>query len=124
MAPRLDEYQDGISAGSLAKARRCWHDLVAIDALSLPQRFTFAFRCCTRAKAVGLTDFLRYTRYAGYVRLSDRVNMFPADAWEVKGTTHATVWSLASIERLFMDLRDAGSRYASTLESVELLRIL
>jgi hypothetical protein len=116
-----DEYQDGVSAGSLVKARRCWLDLVAADVLPLPQRFTFVFRSPTQRMALGLMDFLRYTDYAGFVRPTDRVGAPEGNPWQVAGTTHATVWSLPSLEHLFMRLRRAGSRYESALVTLDLL---
>jgi hypothetical protein len=39
-----DEYQDGLSEGSLGRARRCWLDLTAAGSLKAPQRFTFTFQ--------------------------------------------------------------------------------
>lgn len=117
----LDEYQDGVSAGSLARARSCWHDLRAAGSFPLPQRFTFVFHCPTRPMAVALTDFLRYTHFAGFVRATDRVAVPHGERWQVAGTTHATVWSLSSLEHLFMRLRRAGSRYESALATLDLL---
>lgn len=116
-----DEYQDGISAGSLVKARGCWLDLVAAGLLSLPQRFTFVFQCPSQRMALGLMDFLRYTHYAGFVRTVEVAGMDRAGAWQVVGTTRATVWSLQSLEHLFMRLRGAGSRYESALVTLDLL---
>ena len=116
-----DEYQDGVSAGSLVKARRCWLDLLATDILPLSQRFTFVFRSPTQRMALGLMDFLRYAHYGGFVRTTDRVGVPQGDPWQVAGTTHATVWSLPSLEHLFMHLRGAGSRYESALMTLDLL---
>ncbi len=116
-----DEYQDGASAGSLIKARRCWLDLIAAETLPLPQRFTFVFRCPTPRMALGLTEYLRYANYAGFVRSTDGVATRVGDPWEVAGTTLATVWSLPTLEHLFMRLRGAGSRYESALVTLDLL---
>jgi hypothetical protein len=118
-----DEYQDGGSAGSLVNARRCWLDLLAADMLPLPQQFTFVFRSPTESMALGLVDFLRYTHDAGFVRTTDRVGKPQQDAWQVAGTTRATVWSLPSLEHLFMRLRGAGSRYESALVTLDLLPV-
>jgi len=118
-----DEFQDGHSAGSLVQARRCWLDLMAAGALPLPQRFTFAFRCPTERMAVGLTDFLRYADFAGFVRSTDPAGGAAADPWNVSGTTHAAVWSLPSLEHLFMRLRGAGARYESALVTLNLLSV-
>ena len=114
---RPDEYQDGVSAGSLVRARRCWLELDAADLLPLPQRFAFVFQSPTDRMAVGLTDFLRYAHYAGFVRSTERVE----GPWQVKGTTHATLRTLADLEHLFMHLRGAGARYQSTLVILDLL---
>lgn len=116
-----DEYQDGVSAGSLAKARRYWLDLVAADVLHVPQQFTFGFVCPSQCMADGLTSFLRYTPYAGYVHTTDRVVVPQGDPWQVAGTTRATVWCLPSLERLGMRLRGAGSRYECALVTLDLL---
>ncbi|NIM48614.1 MAG: hypothetical protein GTN62_02760 [Gemmatimonadales bacterium] len=116
-----DEYQDGASTGSLVKARRYWLDLLAADILRLPQQFTFVFHCPTQRMALGLMDFLRYTPFAGFVRTTDRVGHTQGDRWQVAGTTHATVWSLPSLEHLFMRLRRAGSRYECALVTLDLL---
>jgi hypothetical protein len=116
-----DEYQDGGSAGSLVKARRHWLDLVSADVLPLPQRFTFVFRSPTERMALGLMDFLRYTDYTGFVRTADRDGVPQGDPWQVVGTSRATVWSLPSLEHLFMDLRGAGSRYESQLLTLDLV---
>jgi hypothetical protein len=116
-----NEYQDGASLGSLVKARRCWLDLLAAEILPLPQRFTFVFHCPTQRMALGLMDFLRYTHYAGFVRTTDRVEVPQGDPWQVAGTSYATVWSLPSLEHLFMCLRGAGSRYESALVTLDLL---
>jgi len=116
-----DEYQDGVSAGSLVKARRCWMDLSAANALLSPQRFSFGFHSPTQQMAFGLMDFLRYTDYAGLVRTTDRVSVPPGDPWHVAGTTHASVWSLPSLEHLFVRLRGAGPRYESALVTLDLL---
>ena len=116
-----DEFQDGISAGSLAKARRCWIELSASGTALHPQLFTFIFRCPNERMALGLMDFLRYTPFAGFVRKTIRVADPLDDCWQVVGTTHGTVFSLASLEHLFMQLRGAGVRYESTLEDLQLL---
>jgi hypothetical protein len=116
-----DEYQDGVSAGSLVKARRSWLDLLDAGTLRLPQQFTFVFHCPSHRMALGLTDFLRYTDFAGFVRSANGIGLSRTDPWRVAGTTHATVWSLQSLEHLFMRLRGAGSRYESTLATVDLL---
>lgn len=116
-----DEYQDGVSAGSLVTARRHWLDLLAADTLPLPQWFTFVFQSPTQRMALGLMDFLRYTEYAGFVRTTDRADIPPVDPWQVAGTTRATAWSLPSMEHLFMHLRAAGSRYESVLVTLDLL---
>ncbi len=115
-----DEYQDGTSAGSLVNARRCWHDLLSANVLQSPQRLTFAFHCPTERMAVGLMDHLRYTSYAGYVRTTERIAISSVDPWQVGGTTHATIWSLPSLEHLFMHLRGAGRRYESMLVTLDL----
>ncbi len=73
--------------------------------------------------AAGLTDFLRTSHYARFVRLPDRIGVPERDFWPVAGTTSATVWSLASLEHLFMRLRRAASRYESALVSVDILRM-
>ena len=117
----LDEYQDGLSAGSLVKARGCWLDLLAADALHCRQRFTFVFQCPTQRMALGLTDCLRYASYAGFVRVADHVGMPARGTWRVAGTTHGTIWSLPSLEHLFMDLRRAGTRYGSVLVTLDLM---
>ena len=116
-----DEYQDGVTAGSLVQARRCWLDLVAADALPQPQRFTFVFHAPSPRMARGLVAFLRYAEYTGFVRTLDRARTPDQSAWAVTGTTRATVWSLSSLEHLFMRLRGAGSRYQSGLETLDLL---
>ncbi len=116
-----DEYQDGVSAGSLVKARRCWLDLSAAGMLLLPQLFTFVFHCPTQRMALGLVDFLRYTPFAGFVRTTNHVGHTRGDRWQVVGTTRATVWSLATLEHQFMRLRAAGSRYESALVNLNLL---
>jgi hypothetical protein len=116
----LDEYQDGVCHGSLVRARRCWLDLLAADALPLPHRFTFVFGCPTERMAQGLTDFLRYTPYAGVVRTAGEPG---TAAWQVVGTTHPTIWSLPSLEHLFMHLRGAGARYESPIEALDLVAV-
>jgi hypothetical protein len=117
----LDEYQDGLSAGSLVKARRCWLELVDADALPRPQRFTFIFECPTERMARGLTDSLRYAAFAGFVRTMDQRGVPERSVWKVAGSTRAAVWSLPSLEHLFMDLRGAGARYGSTLVMLDLV---
>ena len=116
---RTDEYQDGLSAGSLVRARRCWLELAADELLALPQRFAFVFEAPTGRMAVGLTDFLRYAHYAGFVRSTERVE----SPWQVRGTTHASLRTLPSLEHLFMHLRLAGVRYESTLTTLDLLPV-
>jgi len=116
-----DEYQDGRSAGSLVQARLCWLDLLAADALPLPQRFRFVFGCPTEGMAVGLTGFLRYTPFAGLVRSADAADVPAGAPWPVTGTTQCAVWSLSSLEHLFMHLRGAGGRYESALTTLILV---
>lgn len=116
-----DEYQDGLSAGSLVKARRCWLDLMQAGVLPLPQQFTFAFRCPTERMAAGLTEFLRYTDYGGFVRTMDEITPIAGSPWQVRGTTPPAVWSLERLEHLFMRLRAAGSRYESTLATLAIM---
>jgi hypothetical protein len=118
-----DEYQDGVTAGSLVQARRCWLDLVAADTLPLPQRFTFVFQSPSQRMAHGLVDFLRYAEFAGFVRTAGPDRGPVQHAWHVTGTTRATIWSLSSLEHLFMRLRGAGSRYQSALETLDLLPV-
>jgi hypothetical protein len=45
------------------------------------------------------------------------------ERWHVAGATHAMVWSLSSLEHLFMRLRRAGSRYESALATLDLLPV-
>lgn len=116
-----DEYQDGVSAGSLVKARRCWHELSASGILHLPQRFAFQFHCPTQGLALDLIDFLRGARDAGYESTTAQATIGSGDPWHVVGTTHVAVWSLSSLEHLFMRMRGAGPRYASALVSLDLL---
>jgi len=113
-----DEYQDGMTPGSLAMARRCWLDLSDAGKLTT-QRFTFVFQCPTERMAVGLTDFLRYTDYSGYVRIVDGVGIPRNQRWQVVGTTSARIWSLSSLEHLFMRLRAAGARYVAVLVTLD-----
>jgi len=121
ITPLIDEYQDGLSAGSLVKARRCWLELLDADALHRHQWFTFVFHCPTERMARGLTDFVRYAAYAGFVHVADRDGVPARGAWNVAGTTHGTIWSLPSLEHLFMDLRGAGVRYGSALVTLDLV---
>jgi hypothetical protein len=102
------------------QARRCWLDLLAGDMLPLPQHFAFAFRCPTERMAAGLTEFLRYAPYAGFVRVGDHAGTAEGRRWSVSGTTTGAIWSLSSLEHLFMSLRSAGSRYDSALEALAL----
>lgn len=122
-AAHPDEYQDGISAGSLARARSCWHELLAADGLPLPQRFAFVFHCPTRHLAAALTDFLQHTHFGGFVTSTDRVGLPDGAQWHVAGSTHATVWSLPSLEHLFMRLRRAGTHHDSALATLHLLPV-
>jgi hypothetical protein len=114
-----EEYQDGTTPGSLANARRCWLDLSTTGSLLTSQKFTFLFQCPTERMAIGLTDFLRYTDYAGYVRIIDRVGIPRNQRWQVMGTTRPEIWSLSSLEHLFMRLRGAGSRYVAALLNLD-----
>jgi len=121
-APLPDEYQDGVSAGSLAKARRCWLDLAAAEALQLPHRFHFRFDCPTERTAVRLTDFLRHTDDAGFVGTEPRSRVPPPVSWMVVGTVDSAVWSLPDLEHLFMRLRAAAARHGSSLVNLECRR--
>lgn len=118
-----DEYQDGRSAGSLVKARRCWLDLAGTGALPLPQRFSFAFQCPTAPMAAGLTSFLRYADAGGFVRSTGGLSVVGGPPWRVRGTTTAVIRSLANLEHLFMRLRAAGTRYDSTLAALDLTTV-
>ncbi len=120
-ADHPDEYQDSVSAGSLARARSCWHELLDADGLQLPHQFVFVFHCPTPRLAAALTDFLRLTHFGGVVTSTDRVGVPDGAQWHVAGTTHATVWSLSSLEHLFMRLRRAGTRHDSALATLHLL---
>ena len=100
-AARPDVYQDGVSAGSLVKARGSWLDLLAADALELPQRFAFRFHCPTHQLAVDLAEFLRCGDHAPDVRVADRTDVVPDDPWQLVGMTRPAVWSLPSLEHLF-----------------------
>jgi hypothetical protein len=119
-----DEYQDGLSEGSLVRARRCWLDLTAAGSLRTPQRFTFAFQSRSLRMALGLTTFLRYAEHAGLVRTLERTETPDGDRWRVVGTTLTAVWSLASLEHLFMRMRSAAARYDCVLESLERVPIV
>jgi hypothetical protein len=119
-----DEYQDGQSEGSLSRARRCWLDLEAAGLLQAPQRFTFAFQSPSPRMALGLTAFLRYATDAGFVRTLERTETSNGVGWQVVGTTLSAVWSLASLEHLFMRMRGAAARYDSALMSLELVPAL
>lgn len=120
-AAPADEYQDGVSAGSLVRARRCWLALQATNALPLPQQFSFAFQCPTEQMAAGLMHFLRYTHYAAYVRMSYRKARPAGTPWRVTGTTNLRAYSLQALEHLFMHMRRAGSRYESLLMALKLV---
>jgi hypothetical protein len=116
-----DEYQDGLSEGSLGRARRCWLDLTAAGSLKAPQRFTFTFQSPSPRMALGLTTFLRYAAHAGFVRTLECTLTPDGDRWQVVGSTLTVVWSLASLEHLFMRMRAAAARYESVLTSLELV---
>lgn len=118
-----DEYQNEDSAGSLVEARRCWLELVDADALQILQRFTFVFDCPTELMALGLVAFMRYTAGPGFVRATDSLGVVRARPWQVIGTSPAAVWSLSSLEHLFMRLRGAASRYESVLVTLDLLPV-
>jgi len=117
-----DEYQDGVSAGSLAKARRCWLDLAAAEALHLPHRFHFRFDCPSERTAVRLTDFLRHADEAGFVGTEPRSRVPPMNSWMVVGTVNSAVWSLPDLEHLFMRLRAAAAHHGSLLVTLECRR--
>jgi hypothetical protein len=119
-----DEYQDGLSEGSLSRARRCWLDLAATGSLQAPHRFTFAFQSPSPRMALGLTTFLRTANHAGFVRTLERPEAPDGVGWQVVGTTLSAVWSLASLEHLFMRMRGAATRYDSALVSLELVPAL
>ena len=108
-----DEYQDGLSEGSL--------DLAAAGSLQAPQRFNFTFQSPSSRMALGLTTFLRYVARAGFVRTLERTDTPDGDRWQVVGTTLSAVWSLARLEHLFMRMRGAAERYDSELMSLELV---
>jgi hypothetical protein len=100
-----DEYQDGLSEGSLGRARRCWQDLAAAGSLQAPQRFNFTFQSPSSRMA----------------RTLERTDTPDGDRWQVVGTTLSAVWSLARLEHLFMRMRGAAERYDSELMSLELV---
>jgi len=116
-----DEYQNPTSPGSLVMARRYWSDLVSANALHLPQQFAFLYHSPTERTALGLAEFLKAPPDGEYESTTDRVAVSPGDPWRVAGTTYATVWSLASLEHLFMRMRRAGSRNESALADLDLL---
>ena len=103
------------------EARRCWFDLSAAGTLQVAQRFTFVFHCPTQRMALGLTEFLRYTDYAGFVRPTDDTNLSHGDPWRVAGTTRTAVRSLPGLEHLFMRLRGAAKRYDASLVTLSLV---
>jgi hypothetical protein len=74
--------------------------------------------------ALGLTTFLRYAEHAGLVRTLERTETPDGDRWRVVGTTLTAVWSLASLEHLFMRMRSAAARYDCVLESLERVPIV
>lgn len=115
-----DVYQDRLSAGSLVQALRHWTELVDAGVLHRPQRFVFVFQSPSPIMARGLETFLRYAEYAGFVRATRADETEGREAWYVVGTTQPTVWSLSSLEHLFMALRGAGPRYESMLSTVDL----
>lgn len=114
-----DEYQDGASAGSLVRARRCWRDLLAAEALHLPQQFRFAFQCPTEDVALSLMEFLQSSN--AYEYTTEGVAMSRRDHWHLEGTTPATIWSLSSLEHLFMRMRGAGARHGCALMGLDML---
>ena len=116
-----DEYQDSLSVGSLFKARSCWQQLLAADRLALPQQFSFAFRCPSALMATALYESLRRAADAGCVGSVDRDAAQVEGSWQVTGRTHDTPWSLPSLEHLFMRLRRAGSRFDSSLTTLDLV---
>jgi hypothetical protein len=71
--------------------------------------------------ATGLTGFLRHTLFAGFVRPADSSDVPAGAPWPVIGTTQCAVWSLSSLEHLFMHLRGAGRRYESALTALTLV---
>ncbi len=71
--------------------------------------------------ALGLTDFLRHAPHAGFVRTLGRASLLEGDRWQVVGTTLAAVWSLPSLEHLFMRMRSAAARYESALVALDLV---
>lgn len=118
-----DVYQDRLSAGSLVEARRHWIHLADTGILHRPHRFVFVFASPSPIMARGLETFLRYAEHAGFVRATNSAGTSGGEhEWRVVGTTRATVWSLSSLEHLFMALRGAGPRYESTLSAVDLAR--
>lgn len=121
MRASLDEYQDPTSPGSLVMARRYWRDLTSANALHLPQQFAFLYHSPTERTALDLAEFLKAPPDRDYESTTDRVAVSRGDPWRVSGTTYATVWSLTSLEHLFMRMRRAGSLHESALADLDLL---
>jgi len=102
-------------------ARRYWRDLLAANALHLPQEFTFIYQCPSEYMALGLVRFLRHSHHPGHKSSNNRLTVSTGEPWQVAGTTRSNVWSLSSLEHLFMGMRKAGPRYESALVNLDLV---
>jgi hypothetical protein len=115
MASRSQKtYQDPGTAGSLSSALRQWRSLCARRRETATTHITFALSCWGESRATRVAGFLRRRR-ACAVTLLRRVAGTRRDTWQVHGSTHSAIHSLADLEATWTWLSHAARSHQVVL---------
>jgi hypothetical protein len=109
-AAREDEYHDPRAMGSLSGSLRMWQGVRPAEQEEVPHHLIFTLSCPSESRANRVAGHLRRSLACAAVRVS-RVEG-PADSgWQVRGSTHFEIQTLARIERLSAWLRRSAGQH-------------
>jgi hypothetical protein len=109
-AAREDEYHDPRAMGSLSGSLRMWQGVRPAGQEEVPHHLIFTLSCPSESRANRVAGHLRRSLACAAVRVS-RVDGPGDSGWQVRGSTHFEIQTLARIERLSAWLRRSAGQH-------------
>ncbi len=116
---RDNEYHDPRTLGSLSGSLRMWQGVRPEVKEEVPHHLTFTLSCPSESRANRVAGHLRRSLACGVVRVS-RVEAPGEPGWQVQGSTHFEIQTLARIERLSSWLRRSAGQHQVYLVGLDL----
>lgn len=114
MSSQETQYQNPRAIGSLSGALAAWQRLRGRRAEATPRRVVFTFSCWSESRARRVAGFLRRRTACAATRVH-HVAGASRDTWQVSGSTHPAIHTLASLEAAWSWLRRAGHSHQAVL---------